>query len=119
MSRSEPEPTSVIKRQGTHKQLLSRTDAVYRDPLEVIWKNSLICSPTGLMRDQSAERQVLQCLRALGGKAINNEIAEHLGCRVNASSPRMRPLEKKGLVRRTKERRNRQIVWELGGESLN
>ncbi len=51
MSRSEPEPTSVIKRQGTHKQLLSRTDAVYRDPLEVIWKNSLICSPTGLMRD--------------------------------------------------------------------
>ena len=68
---------------------------------------------------QSAERQVLQCLRALGGKAINNEIAEHLGCRVNASSPRMRPLEKKGLVRRTKERRNRQIVWDLVGESLN
>lgn len=62
---------------------------------------------------QRAEKQVLCCLRSLGGKAINNEIAEFLGVRVNASSPRMKPLEKKGLVRRTDERRNRQIVWQI------
>ena len=62
---------------------------------------------------QRAENQVLETLRDLGGKAINNEIAEHIGCRVNASSPRMKPLERKGKVRRTEERRNRQIVWEI------
>lgn len=60
-----------------------------------------------------AERQVLNALATLGGKGINNEIAEVLDLRVNATSPRMKPLEKKGLVRRTEYRRDRQIVWEL------
>ena len=59
-----------------------------------------------------AEGRVLDCLRVLG-KANNNEIAEYLGCRVNASSPRIAPLCRKGLVRNSGERRDRQIVWEL------
>ena len=59
-----------------------------------------------------AEGRVLDCLRVMG-KANNNEIAEYLGCRVNASSPRIAPLCRKGLVRNSGLRRNRQIVWEL------
>ena len=59
-----------------------------------------------------AEGRVLDCLRVVG-KANNNEIAEYLGCRVNASSPRIAPLCRKGLVRNSGLRRNRQIVWEL------
>ena len=59
-----------------------------------------------------AEGRVLDCLRVMG-KANNNEIAEYLACRVNASSPRIAPLCRKGLVRNSGLRRNRQIVWEL------
>ena len=59
-----------------------------------------------------AEGRVLDCLRVMG-KANNNEIAEYLCCRVNASSPRIAPLCRKGLVRNSGLRRNRQIVWEL------
>ena len=55
--------------------------------------------------------------RALGvlrseGNLNTKEMSELTGIHVNSLSPRMKPLELKGLVRRTDEKRGGCIVWE-------
>ena len=59
------------------------------------------------------EREALEGLRRLGGSGTSTEIAEVMGADKWSISPRMKPLEDKGELRRTDERRNKQIVWEL------
>ena len=57
------------------------------------------------------EAEVLAALTGLGGEATTTEIAEFGGLDKWSVSPRMKPLEGKGLVERTDKRHNRQIVW--------
>ncbi len=57
------------------------------------------------------ERQVLDALKSLGDKATTREIADRSGVELLTVSPRLKPLEAKGLVRRTEARRDGAIVW--------
>lgn len=57
------------------------------------------------------EAEVLEALAGLGGRATTTEIAKFGGLDKWSVSPRMKPLEGKGLVERTDERHNHQIVW--------
>ena len=62
--------------------------------------------------DASAiEKRILSVLIS-EGNLNTKEMAELTGIHVNSISPRMKPLEEKGLVRRTDERRGHSIVWE-------
>lgn len=63
------------------------------------------------------ERQALDGLRQCGGRATVKEIANAAGVHEWSISPRMAPLERKGMVRRTKERRGRSIVWEMASSA--
>ena len=62
--------------------------------------------------DASAiEKRVVDVL--IGEGNLNTkEMSALTGIHVNSISPRMKPLELKGLVRRTDERRGHSIVWE-------
>ena len=57
------------------------------------------------------EERALLVLRT-EGNLNTKEMSELTGIHVNSLSPRMKPLEEKGLVRRTNERRGGCIVWE-------
>lgn len=57
------------------------------------------------------EALVLRALHDLG-PSTSREVAEHLGRDLVTVSPRFRPLERKGRVRRTERRRDRATVWE-------
>ena len=57
------------------------------------------------------ETMVVQCLRAAPSGLTTDEIATHTGVRLVSVSPRMKPLELRGLVVRTAERRDGRIVW--------
>ena len=59
------------------------------------------------------ERQALEGLRSLGGKGTSSEVAAEIGVDKWSISPRMKPLERKGQIERTTERRDGQIVWVL------
>lgn len=60
---------------------------------------------------------VLDCLeeekRGPGKGMTSKEIAADLGLDHVTISPRMKPLEKLGMVRRTIRRRKKSIVWEV------
>ena len=57
------------------------------------------------------EERTLEVLRS-EGNLTTKEMSGLTGIHVNSLSPRMKPLEEKGLVRRTDERRGGCIVWE-------
>jgi DNA-binding MarR family transcriptional regulator len=59
------------------------------------------------------EKQAIDGLRGLGGEGNSKEIAAFMGVDKWSISPRMKPLEKKGLVERTEKRRGGSIVWRL------
>lgn len=63
----------------------------------------------------------LKAIEQLGGKAITKEIVPEINRHLKKEkhvhlgyiTPRMKPLERKGLIRRTNERREDSIVWQL------
>ena len=57
------------------------------------------------------ERRVVACLREHEEGLNTKELCELTGIHVNSISPRMKPLEAKGIIRRTDERRGASIVW--------
>ena len=59
------------------------------------------------------ESQVMDALVALDGQATSREIAYKAGVDKWSISPRLKPLEEKGYIRRTDQRRDKQIVWEI------
>ena len=59
------------------------------------------------------ENAAMRGLRFLGGRGNSKEAADAVGEHEWSISPRMKPLERKGLVIRTEERRDKCIVWEL------
>ena len=59
------------------------------------------------------EQQVVDAMQLLGGEGTSTEIAEAAQVDKWSISPRMKPLEAKGHIRRTDERRKGQIVWRL------
>jgi len=60
---------------------------------------------------------ILDCLesnkRAGGNGMTSKEIAEAVNRSHVAVSPRMKPLEQRGMVRRTERHRDRSIVWQI------
>ena len=59
------------------------------------------------------EAQALKGLSMLGGSGTSRQVAEVVGVDKWSISPRFKPLEAKGRVRRTDERHQGQIVWAL------
>jgi len=60
---------------------------------------------------QRLERQVIDALRLFPDGLTVHGISAATGLDKWSVSPRMKPLEKKGLVRRLSERRERATVW--------
>jgi DNA-binding MarR family transcriptional regulator len=58
------------------------------------------------------EMTVVSCLKFVGN-STTSEIARWARIPLVSISPRMKPLEEKGLVQRTTERREHKIVWKL------
>lgn len=72
------------------------------------------------MRESNLESATLHALFDIGGGTTQG-IADHLKVARDSISPRMVPLERSGLVRRTTRRIEGRVVWEvtaLGEESL-
>lgn len=59
------------------------------------------------------ERRVLNLLGWFREGLTTSELAAMLGISLVSVSPRMKPLEEKGKVQRTTERREHKIVWRL------
>jgi DNA-binding MarR family transcriptional regulator len=64
------------------------------------------------------EALTLAVLRRFPCGLTSFEIAEILGLEWSSISPRMKPLEERGLVVRTAERRNKRTVWVARADAL-
>ena len=65
-----------------------------------------------ILKPQPIEAIVLHYLKVCG-PSTTAEISEGTGVALITVSPRMKPLEERGLVVRTAERRAKKIVWRL------
>lgn len=66
---------------------------------------------------QKLERDVLDTITGMGG-ATTKEIAGLLGVARDSISPRIKPMRERGLVRDSRLKRDRSIVWEVGADTL-
>ena len=78
-------------------------------------RTDLATSHEAALRVDATKREAdtLCGLKKLGGTGTSREIARAIGVHEWSISPRMKPLERKGLINRTDERRDNCIVWRL------
>lgn len=65
----------------------------------------------GRIDAKSIEQRIVSYLADHQDGGTTNELAGWLGLPLVSVSPRMKPLEEKGRVKRSVRRRNRSIVW--------